>query len=63
MFLGNDYCLSTLTPKRMKELNDNGLFLNKIVICNVKKWRGRYFGLYFNKNIPNDSFAYLTGTY
>ncbi len=63
MFLGNDYCLSTLTPKRMTELNDNGLFLNKIVICNVKKWRGRYFALYFYKNKPNDNFSYLMNTY
>ena len=48
-FLGNDYCLSTLTPNRMKELNENGLFLNKVVVCSVKQWRGRYFFMVFEK--------------
>jgi len=63
MLLGNDNCISSLTPKRMKELNDDGIFLNKIVTCNVKAWRGRYYALYFYKNIPNDNFSYLTGNY
>ena len=39
-FLSNDRCL---TPKRIKELNDNGLYLHNIICCSVKKWRGRYY--------------------
>jgi hypothetical protein len=48
-FLANDYCLSTLTPNRLKIINDKGWYLNKIVVCSVKKWRGRYFFIIFNK--------------
>jgi hypothetical protein len=49
-FLGNDYCFSTLNPRRIKKLEDNGLYLHKVIVCNVKKWRGRYFFLIFKKN-------------
>lgn len=63
VLLGNDKCISSLTPKRMKELNDDGIFLNKIVTCNVKAWRGRYYALYFYKNKPNDNFSYLMNSY
>jgi hypothetical protein len=61
-FLGNDYCLSCLTPIRMKILNDNGIYLNKIVMCNVKQWRGRYFFMIFEKSNKN-LFHYLPGNY
>lgn len=49
-FLGNDYCLSTLTPKRLKILHDKGWYLNKLIVCSVKKWRGRYFFMIFKKH-------------
>lgn len=52
-FLVNDKCLSTLTPLRIKELNDNGWYLNKIVVCSVKKWRGRYYFLIFKRENNN----------
>jgi hypothetical protein len=52
-FLGNDFCLATLTPKRIKELNDKGLYLHKIIVCNIKKWRGRYFFMIFKKQSSN----------
>lgn len=42
-FLGNDYCFSTLTPARLDELDKKGFHIIRIVVCNVKKWRGRYF--------------------
>jgi len=48
-FLGNDYCLATLTPARLKLLNDKGWYLNKIIVCTIKKWRGRYFFMIFKK--------------
>tara|TARA_R100000951_G_C2643484_1_gene181741 strand:- start:760 stop:1275 length:516 start_codon:yes stop_codon:yes gene_type:complete len=63
VLLGNDKCISSLTPKRMKEINDDGIFLNKIITCNVKAWRGRYYALYFYKNKPNDNFSYLMNSY
>lgn len=49
-FLANDNCFSTLTPKRMKLLQDRGFAITKVVICSVKKWRGRYFFVILQKN-------------
>lgn len=47
-FLANDYCLSTLTPPRLKNLYEKkGVYIHKIVVCSVKKWRGRYFFIIF----------------
>ena len=62
IFLCNDYCLNSLTPKRLKKLNDNKLYINKIITCNVKKWRGRYFVVTFGR-IPNLSFQYFLNTF
>ena len=61
-FLGNDYCFSTLTPKRLKEINEKGFYLSKIVVCSVKKWRGRYFFIVFKKQ-RNDFYKYIEGNY
>jgi len=61
-FLGNDYCLSSLTPKRMKIINDNGLYLNKVAVCCIKQWRGRYFFMIFEK-VNKNTFTYLSDNY
>ena len=63
MLLGNDNCISSLTPKRLRGLNEDGLYLNKTITCNVKAWRGRYYALFFYRNKPNDNFDYLLGSY
>ena len=42
-FLGNDSCFSSLTPKRIEVLKMRGWCITKIIVCSVKKWRGRYF--------------------
>jgi hypothetical protein len=42
-FLGNDRCFSTLTPRRQAILKERGWKMTKVVVCSVKKWRGRYF--------------------
>jgi len=42
-FLGNDRCFSTLTPRRQALLKERGWRMTKVVVCSVKKWRGRYF--------------------
>ena len=47
IFLGNDYCMNTLTPLRQKTLRDRGGGLTHLLMVNVKKWRGRYFVLVF----------------
>lgn len=62
-FLGNDYCFGTLTPKRLKKLEENKLFLHKIIVCDIKKWRGRYFFLIFKKNEPSLLYNYLDSTF
>jgi len=61
-FLGNDYCFCTLTPKRMKELNDEGWYLNGYIICNIKAWRGRYFYMTFTKEKTNH-ISFLNGSF
>lgn len=62
-FLGNDFCFSTLTPIRMKELNEKyDLYIHNIVVCNIKKWRGRYFFIIFKKG-KSDFYKYIEGTY
>lgn len=59
-FLGNDYCLSCLTPKRLKLLEGFGFHLNKMIRCNVKKWRGRYIFMVFTKE-KNLGLDYIEG--
>ena len=61
-FLGNDYCLSTLTPTRMIILNDLGWYLHGIDICSVKRWRGRYFFLTFRKT-QNKHIGFVEGNF
>ena len=51
-FLGNDSCFSTLTPKRITLLKQRGWGIQKVVVCSVKKWRGRYFFIVFRKGAP-----------
>lgn len=61
-FLGNDYCLSCLTPARMKVLKEAGWYLHGIEICAIKKWRGRYFFFIFKKT-PNEKIGWIDGTF
>lgn len=62
-FLGNDYCLGTLTPKRLKELKENhNLYIHKIRVCNIKKWRGRYYFIIFKKG-PCDFYDCIDGNF
>jgi len=61
-FLGNDSCFSTLTPRRIKILNERGWFIHHITVCSVKKWRGRYFFMELRKS-PNSFMSYLEGNF
>ena len=49
-FLGNDMCFSTLTPRRQALLKERGWSITKVVVCSIKKWRGRYFFFILQKN-------------
>jgi hypothetical protein len=61
-FLGNDRCLATLTPRRLDILQNNGIYLHSIVVCNVKKWRGRYYFLIFKKE-PSTFYKGILGSF
>lgn len=61
-FLGNDFCFATLTPKRLRELNESGWFIHKIVCCSIKKWRGRYFFIIFKKE-PSPFYKFIEGNF
>jgi hypothetical protein len=61
-FLANDVCFATLTPKRISEFQEMGWNLTSIHVCSVKKWRGRYFFIVFQK-IPCHFFKCLTTNY
>ena len=49
-FLANDYCLATLTPKRIALLQERGWGITALTICCIKKWRGRYFFIVLQKS-------------
>lgn len=57
-FLANDRCFSTLTPRRLEILKERGWFIHKIVVCSIKKWRGRYFFVIFKK-APSTFFSHV----
>ena len=61
-FLGNDRCFSALTPRRMEILKQKGWCINKIVVCAVRKWRGRYFFIILEKK-PSDFYTSLLTNY
>lgn len=49
VFLCNDYCLGTLTPRRQAILRERGWGITHLTVCGVKKWRGRYFVIVLEK--------------
>lgn len=61
-FLGSDYCFCSLTPKRIKELNNEGLYLDKLIVTSIKKWRGRYFFMIFKKQ-KNNFLEFVEGNF
>jgi hypothetical protein len=48
-FLGNDRCFSVLTPKRVALLASRGWGITKLVVASIKKWRGRYYFVIFER--------------
>lgn len=61
-FLCNDVCFGSLTPSRRKVMEEEGIFINEITTCAVKKWKGRYYFVLFSRK-KNDSFKYLLENY
>lgn len=71
-FLGNANCLSALTPPRLKKLyEEKNVYIYKIVVCSVKKWRGRYYFIIFknrfctreNTDERFDFFDFIEGSF
>jgi len=62
-FLVNDKCLSTLTPRRLETLAERGFHMTNLIVCSVKKWRGRYYYLIFQKGVASPSFQHLLTNY
>jgi hypothetical protein len=56
MVLINQKCLNSLTPCRMSKL---GLHLDRLIVCSVPQWYGRYYFLVFKKE-PNPKIKFLT---
>lgn len=61
-FLINDKCLSTLTPARLDLLAQRGLHWTGMTVCSVKKWRGRYYYVVFQKD-TQPTIAFLRGNF
>ena len=61
-FLANDTCFSTLTPRRIKLLEDRGWSITKLVVSSIKKWRGRYYFFILEKK-ASDTFCHLPNNY
>ena len=57
-FLFNKKCLEALTPRRLDILQQRGFYVEKIVVCNVKKWAGRYYFLILRKQ-PSHWFIHI----
>lgn len=61
-FLANDRCFSSLTPKRIKLLEDRGWSITKMIVSSVKKWRGRYY-LFVIEKKESTTFRFLLNNY
>jgi hypothetical protein len=61
-FLANDRCFATLTPKRLDEMKKTGWYIHDIIVCNVKKWRGRYFFIIFKRS-PSNFYKHIVGSF
>lgn len=51
-FFANDRCIASLTPRRLAILKERGFAMTKMVVASVKKWRGRYYLMVFQKDVP-----------
>jgi len=61
-YLVNDKCFGTLTVRRLRELNKKEWYIQSISCCSIKKWRGRYFWIIFEKK-PCTFYKYIDGNF
>jgi hypothetical protein len=62
IFLVNDACFNSATINRIKKLNELNLYIIRIITCDIKAWRGRYYIIEYGRN-PNNSFHFLDYKY
>lgn len=62
-FLMNTSCFQSLTPKRLKTLDELGFNITKIIVMNIQKWYGRYYFVLFEKQQTNKPVEYLEQYY
>jgi hypothetical protein len=62
VILCSSICYDSLTPKRMMKINEQNMFITKLDTCCVKKWRGRYKIIYFEREY-SDKFNYYLQNY
>ena len=62
IFLCSDICFGSLTPKRMMKINEEGMFITKLDTCCIKRWKGRYRIITFERTY-NNSFNYYLNMY
>jgi hypothetical protein len=53
IFFCSAVCFESLTPRRMKELWETGMDIQKMSVFNIKKWKGRYFAITFERKRNN----------
>jgi hypothetical protein len=59
-FLMNNSCFQSLTPKRLKTLDNLGFKINKIIVMNIQRWYGRYYFVLFVKNSNINPVEYIS---
>lgn len=59
-FLCNASCFNSITPNSTQFINDNGFYLQKIVIVKISKWFGSYYLLVFSRDCEIQSFKYIS---
>ena len=62
VFLANDVCFNSITPRRQQILKERGWGLTHLTMCNVKAWRGRYYIMMFQRT-DKPIMTFLTKTY
>lgn len=62
VILCSSICYDSLTPNRMTKINEENMFITKLDTCSIRKWRGRYKVIYFERTY-SDKFNYYLKNY
>ena len=62
-FIMNMKCFNSLTPKRLKKLNDLGFTISSMTMFNCNYWYGIQIFIVFEKNNTGNCFKYIEKTF